>query len=175
MIDFSLLNCRAVCGEDENFLFELYASTRAEELDAWGWNQSQREAFLQMQFKAQRWSYQINFPQAEHQIVEYCHRPVGSILVNRRPTEILLLAIALLPKYRNQGIGTRLVQTLLDEATQNHQIVRLQVIWHNRAFHLYERLGFYKTSHTTSHIQMEWQLSKASSFTISHKSISSRS
>ncbi|WP_414568797.1 GNAT family N-acetyltransferase [Nostoc sp. CCY 9925] len=175
MIDFSLLNYRAVSLQDENFLFELYASTRAEELDAWGWNQSQREAFLQMQFKAQRWSYQMNFPKAEHQIVEYCDRPIGSILVDRTLTEILLVAIALLPKYRNQGIGTRLIQTLLDEATQNHQIVKLQVIWHNPAFHLYQRLGFYKTGHTASHIQMEWQLSKASSFNISHKSISSKS
>jgi hypothetical protein len=34
--------------QDEPFLFELYASTRQEELDAWGWPPEMRRNFLVM-------------------------------------------------------------------------------------------------------------------------------
>ncbi len=49
---FGTLGLRPEEPQDQAFLFELYASTRREELDAWGWPPQARAAFLRMQFQA---------------------------------------------------------------------------------------------------------------------------
>ena len=41
---------REATPEDESFLFEVYASTRIEELEGTGWNDEQKLAFIRMQF-----------------------------------------------------------------------------------------------------------------------------
>jgi ribosomal protein S18 acetylase RimI-like enzyme len=52
------------------------------------------------------------------------------------------LTIAVLPSYRGQGIGTRLLTALLALADDAYQTVSLSVSCDNPARHLYERLGF---------------------------------
>ncbi|MBE9180905.1 GNAT family N-acetyltransferase [Oculatella sp. LEGE 06141] len=158
MINLDTVSVSPVCFKDEPFLFELYASTRAEELDAWGWDDTQRHLFLQMQFKAQRWSYQTRFPNVDQQFVRLGDRAIGALMVDRTPTEMCLVSIALLPDYRNHGIGTRLIQELFAEAAQTQRLLKLQVACHNRAFHWYERLGFVTTGETGGYFQMEWPL-----------------
>jgi GNAT superfamily N-acetyltransferase len=158
MIDFSALTLCASLPEDEPFLFELYASTRSEELDAWGWDQTQRNLFLQMQFKAQQWTYRANFPDAEPQLIKLGDRPIGSLFINRNAAEICLVAIALLPEYRNYGIGTYLIQQLMQEATQTQCSIKLQLISGSQVFRLYERLGFVKIGDSVTHWQMEWRI-----------------
>jgi len=49
-----MFSLRPIRLDDEGFLFRLYASTRQEEISAWGWNQAQQEAFLHVQYTAQR-------------------------------------------------------------------------------------------------------------------------
>ena len=57
--------------EDEPFLFELYASTRGDEMALVGWDKAQQEAFLRMQFNAQRSSYAMQFPNADYRIIAH--------------------------------------------------------------------------------------------------------
>lgn len=52
------------------------------------------------------------------------------------------LAIAVLPEYRGQGIGTRLLQSLLVEVKKTHPGLSLSVRSGNQAIALYKRLGF---------------------------------
>jgi ribosomal protein S18 acetylase RimI-like enzyme len=54
------------------------------------------------------------------------------------------LAIAVLPLYRGQGVGTRLLSHLLETARFTHPSISLAVRATNRAARLYERLGFEK-------------------------------
>lgn len=54
------------------------------------------------------------------------------------------LAIAVLPAYRGQGVGTRLLSHLLETARFTCPSISLSVRATNRAAHLYERLGFEK-------------------------------
>lgn len=159
MIDFSALRLCASRPEDEPFLFELYASTRAEELESWGWEDVQRSQFLQMQFRAQTWTYRTTFPDAQPQVIWLGDRPIGSLLVHRSMTEVRLVAIALLPDYRNHGIGTFLIQQLLKDAAQTNRPVTLQLVSGGRVFRLYERLGFVKTGESEMYCQMEWRAS----------------
>ena len=128
--------------EDEDFLFELYASTRAEELDAWGWDEDQRAVFLELQFKAQRQSYTIQYGDADHSIIMDAGRPIGQMMVLCTDDEYRLVDISLLPEHRNGGIGTRLIRRLLDKAFDAGKPVGLSVVKISPAVGLYQRLGF---------------------------------
>jgi GNAT superfamily N-acetyltransferase len=142
---------------DAPFLLEVYASTRQEELEVTGWPAEMREAFVRMQFNAQRQGYLAAFPRAEFAIILSGGHPVGRIVIDRSENGFLLVDIALLPAHRGRGIGTALVQGLLREAAAAHKPVRLSVIKGQRAYRLYQRLGFVKTGEDGLRDQMEWR------------------
>ena len=58
--------------------------------------------------------------------------------------EIPELAIAVLPDFRGQGIGTRLLMQVLEKAKGRFPAVSLNVRGDNGAVRLYERAGFIK-------------------------------
>lgn len=143
--------------EDEPFLREVHASTRKEEIDAAGWPPAMREAFLNSQFSAQVQGYRTTFPKADFQIILSNDQSVGRMVVNRATKEIRLVDIALLPAYRNAGIGTLLIQRLLSEAAASGKPLRLSVIKGQRASRLYQRLGFKKTGESDLRDELEWR------------------
>lgn len=147
---------RPVTLEDQEFLFQVYASTRDEELAPLGWDHAQREAFLEMQFTAQHGSYTSEFVDADFDIILLDDQPIGRLYVDRREDEIRLIDIALLPEHRNAGIGTALVRDLLEEAERSVKPVRLHVEVYNRARRLYQRLGFRTISDKGVYLFMEW-------------------
>ena len=146
---------RPVTADDEAFLFQLYSSTRQEELDAWGWGSAERKLFLEQQYSAQKQSYLAAFPSADHQIIVDGDQPIGRLMVDRAEHELRLLDIALLPQLRNSGIGTRLITELLAEATAVGKSLRLQVLKVNPAARLYDRLGFVVVGDDGLYMQME--------------------
>jgi ribosomal protein S18 acetylase RimI-like enzyme len=133
---------RPVTPADEPFLFDLYATTRADEMAAWGLPDAQREAILKLQFIAQQRDYASRFPAADHHLVLWDGAQIGRLWVARDETTIHLLDVALLPAYRGRGIGTYLLQRLLAEAAERHRHFRLMVLKVNvQALRLYQRLG----------------------------------
>jgi ribosomal protein S18 acetylase RimI-like enzyme len=141
--------------EDERFRFELYAGTRQEELDAWGWAPELRASFLAVQFKAQQ-ACRLQFPEADFQIVLLAGHPIGRLVVNRAADEFRLVDIALLPQHRNAGVGTALIRELMAQAVAAGKPLRLTVLKGHRAARLYQRLGFAKTGESALHDQMQW-------------------
>jgi ribosomal protein S18 acetylase RimI-like enzyme len=139
--------------DDEAFLFQVYASTRADELALIA--PEQQDAFLRMQFNAQRWSYTANYPDADHQIILLNDQPIGRMLIARNAQEIALVDIALLSEQRNQGLGTSLLRELIREAEQTRKFVRLHVLSGNRALQLYTRLGFQVIGQQEPYLEME--------------------
>ena len=147
---------RPVTPEDEAFLYEVYRTTRAEEMAAWGWDEAQQDAFLRMQFRAQQMSYQAEDAGTKTEIIFLDAEPVGRIIVKSREYEIQLVDIALLTEYRCRGIGTSLIKDLIDEAKSAGKFVRLHVLKTNSgAQRLYERLGFKTSGETGMHFEME--------------------
>jgi ribosomal protein S18 acetylase RimI-like enzyme len=142
--------------QDESFLFELYASTRQEELDAWGWPPEMRRGFLAMQFKASQ-GLRSAFPDAEFQIIVVDGSNAGRLVVHRTREALHLLDIALLPQFRNAGIGSAVMQRIFGEAAATKKPLRLHVLKGNRAERLYHRLGFVKIGETELHLEMEWR------------------
>jgi ribosomal protein S18 acetylase RimI-like enzyme len=110
-----------------------------------------------MQFNAWLQGYRAAFPRAQFAIILWGDQPIGHIIINRAQEEFRLVDIALLPPHRGRGIGTALVQDLLREAAAAQKPVRLSVLRGQRAFRLYQRLGFEITGQAGPRDQMEWR------------------
>ena len=100
---------RPATADDEGFLRQLFASTREAELEYLP--EPQREMLIAMQFNLQRQQYSAGYPQAEHNIILLDEHSAGRLLVDEGDREFTLVDIALLPAYRNLGIGT-IISTL---------------------------------------------------------------
>ena len=145
---------RPVTEDDLPVLRHIYASTRAEELAAVPWSAEQKEAFLTMQFQAQRADYQSNYPDATFDIVECEGQIAGRLYVHRRPAEIRIIDIALLPKHRGNGIGTHLLSELIAESEASEKPLSIHVEKQNPALRLYQRLGFTPTDESAVYLLM---------------------
>jgi ribosomal protein S18 acetylase RimI-like enzyme len=136
------LGLRPIADEDLSFLERVYASTREEELAPVPWSAEQKAAFLAQQFAAQHAHYATHYAGASLDVVTVDGVPAGRLYVDRRPDELRVIDIALLPEFRGAGLGTRLLRPLLDEAAARGVPVTIHVEHSNRAMSLYRRLGF---------------------------------
>ncbi len=152
---------RTVEPTDEAFLYDVYASTRSEELALVAWSETQKTTFLKMQFAAQHRYYTEHYSDTTFQIILAEEYPAGRLYVARWPDEMRIVDIALLPHYRNAGIGTALLQQLLAEAVAANKCVRIHVEQFNPALRFYERLGFAPIGEGGVYLLMEWAPSRA--------------
>jgi GNAT superfamily N-acetyltransferase len=150
---------RPIADADREFLVDVFESTRDEELSQVAWAPGQREAFVRMQFLAQDVDYHRNNPDASYDVVEVDGRPAGRIYVDRRPGDIRIVDIALLPESRGRGFGGQLIAGLMQEAAASGCKLSIHVEIHNRAVTLYERLGFVAVDEHGIHRRMEWSSS----------------
>ncbi|HET7270467.1 MAG TPA: GNAT family N-acetyltransferase [Rubrobacter sp.] len=136
------LTLRPVEPGDEAFLYRVYASTREEELARTGWDETQKAAFLRMQFDAQSNYYEEHYRGAAFSVILSGGHPAGRLYVARWPEEIRIVDIALLPGHRGMGIGTRLLKDLISESEESGKPLSIHVERFNPALRLYQRLGF---------------------------------
>jgi len=151
------LHLRAVVQADEPFLFELYASTREEELAVVDWPESAKTQFLRMQFEAQSRHYRQHYPGATLDVIEIRGEPVGRLYVHRGRKDIRIMDIALLPAHRGRGLGTALLRTLMAEAEQSGRSLSIHVEIFNPARRLYQRLGFVEVDDVGVYKLMEYR------------------
>jgi ribosomal protein S18 acetylase RimI-like enzyme len=147
---------RPVTDDDRDFLVRVYGSTRDEELSQVEWVEGQREAFVRMQFDAQDREYRKHNPNGSFDVIEVDGRLAGRLYVDRRPGDIRIVDISLLPEFRGAGIGKRLIEQLMDEAAASGRILSIHVEIHNRAAQLYQRLGFVVAADLGVYRRMEW-------------------
>jgi len=151
------IHLRPARADDAAFLSRVYASTRTEELEQVNWTDEQKAVFLQMQFDAQTDHYKKNYPTAEYLVVERDGLPIGRLTLERKPGQLLMMELSLLPEARNQGIGATLIQGLMDEAAGVGVPLVLRVEFFNPVIRLYTRLGFVKTREVNSvYHEMIW-------------------
>ena len=146
---------RPVSSDDYDFLVEVYAATRAEEMALVPWTTEQQQAFVRSQFAAQQDHYAKKYPTADHDIIMSDNRPVGRLYVARLDQEIRIIDITLLPGDRNAGIGSYLIKQLLDEANSSKKMTRIFVEEFNPSLRLFERLGFSPSEQQGIHLLMQ--------------------
>ncbi|MBV9306230.1 MAG: GNAT family N-acetyltransferase [Acidobacteriaceae bacterium] len=149
------IRLRAEQPEDSEFLYLLYASTRANEMALAPWSEEQKEAFLRSQFHLQRTHYRHYYPEASFDVIVHDTQPIGRLYVHRSSAEIRLMDIAIIPQYRSGGLGTRLLTRLLDEAVSTGKLLTLHVERNNPAIRWYEKLGLRSVADAGPYVQME--------------------
>ena len=150
---------RPTTPEDYDELLRIYASTRADELAQviW-WDDAQKLAFCRQQFEAQKNEYDEHFPGAQYDLILLDGRTAGRIWVARDEREIHLLDIALLPEAQNRGVGTALLNRLMEESRASGKRLRHMVfILNKNALRFYERLGFKVFEDLGGYLHMEWR------------------
>ena len=130
---------------DRDFLWGVQRRAMRPVVEAtWGWD----EAFQARHF-AER------FATVDWFIVSVDGADVGALRFTVQGDHVFLANVALLPEHQGRGIGTQLVNIVLEEANRLNLSVRLQVLKANRARRLYERLGFQVYGESETHVLME--------------------
>ena len=96
-----------------------------------------------------------NFLPQDYQAIEVETRIAGFIKVVSTEDSIYLAEIQIDSHYQNQGIGTNIINTLIDRARLEQKRLWLRVIRGNPAEKLYQRLGFTIFEETTTHKKMQ--------------------
>ncbi len=155
------LELRPVSPANDDFLYRVYAGSRAEEMNLIPWDEAAKQSFLQMQFAAQQAHYRAYFPHASHDLILMEGIPVGRVYVDRRETEIRILDIALLPSARGRGIGSHLLQDLMEEAKAADKALSIHVENSNPSLRLFQRLGFVKAGENGIACLLEWRVASS--------------
>ena len=156
MSDGQRITLRAVTEADDAFLLSVYAGTRAAELDRVPWTAEQKDAFVRMQFDAQKAHYAAQEPGANHDIICSDSKPVGRLYLARRAEGLHILDITVLPQYRNQGIGSFLLRRLQDEAGAAGKPLSIYVENFNPSLPLFWHLGFQTVSEAGFNLLLQW-------------------
>lgn len=148
---------RDVTPDDQQLLFQIYASSRELELSFTGWDLEQQAAFLQHQFQAQRTHYAKYYPDATHQIILANGEAVGRLWVERRHGKLLILDLIVLTAWRRNGIGSQILLQLKEEAVQTGLPLQISVEMGNPSLAYFQRLGFTVINEDGPHFTLEWR------------------
>jgi ribosomal protein S18 acetylase RimI-like enzyme len=129
------ITIRPAAQSDFDFLFHLVCITMKDYVAATtGWDEVKEKEIFTKYFDFS--SYQIS-------VIVLDGSDIGYLKIDRAESEIFLANVHVHPDYQNQGIGTRVIKSLLVEAGQQGVPVRLKVLKVNEAaLRLYERFGF---------------------------------
>jgi RimJ/RimL family protein N-acetyltransferase len=157
MIRDEQLSLRPAAEDDTSFILSLYASTREQEMALVPWSPEQKDAFVRMQYEAQKRHYQAEFPRAAHDIIYVDKTPVGRLYLDRQGEVLHILDITVLPQHRGQGAGALVLRRVLDEARGADKPVTIYVESFNPSLPLFERLGFQRDHEQGFQLLMKWQ------------------
>ena len=127
-MDFEIRNVKE---NDFNWLYDLRSQTMAKYINDSG-----------DQFNLESQSKRILKEYESIKIVRSDNQDIGMFKVKRNSDKWEIIQIQLLPDYQHMGIGTKLIQNLQAEASQQGVAIFLSVLKVNPAKRLYERLGF---------------------------------
>ncbi|WP_410652743.1 GNAT family N-acetyltransferase [Amycolatopsis sp. cmx-4-54] len=144
------VDLRQATPADSEFCFQLHKTAMGGYVTTvWGWDETAQRTYHERAFQPDRW-----------QIITVDGIDAGILVVEYRATEIYLGRIELHPHCQGRGIGTQLIQSLVDIATQRDQDLVLEVLAVNtRAYALYQRHGFREVSrHGDNHHKIRMRL-----------------
>lgn len=155
-VERDAITLRPSTDADYDFMRVLYHSAREEEMKHFPLGEEQKQAFLDWQFQCQWTHYREHYPTCDWRIIERGGERVGRLLVDRWPDQIRIVDIAILAAARGAGVGTMLMQEILEEGRQAKKPVTIHVEVFNPAQNLYQRLGFQQVDSSGAYHLMRW-------------------
>jgi GNAT superfamily N-acetyltransferase len=90
-------------------------------------------------------------------VLENNGKIIGYYAVKRPLDKMIFYQVHLLPEYQSQGLGTQIIQKVLDEAKIKNMAVDLTALQVNPVCKLYKRLGFKIVRSDEFRHYMEWK------------------
>lgn len=110
----------------------------------WKWNEN-------FQIKI----HQENFAPEKTRIIKLENKVIGYIIERISDKEIYIENLIIRNKYRNNGFGTQVINSLIKRSINEKKSIALKVLKINEnAKRFYERLGFQKTSESENHYEL---------------------
>lgn len=141
-VDVSKIKLKSIAQNDIPFLYQVYRSTRLEELAPANFSEVELESFLKMQFNLQHTQYMQSYSNPSFDIIVVEDTPVGRLYVNRDTNDIRIIDVALLTEHRRKGIARKLFEDLIAESETKKVSLSLHVEHENPIMHFYKELGF---------------------------------
>ena len=121
---------------DFDFVYQLKKTAYKEYVEqVWGWDDT-------FQYKFHRES----FAAGNTNIIYEGSKKIGSVDVKEGESNLFLSGLYILPEYQSKGIGSTIINELVQRAEAANKRLELEVLKVNvKAQKLYEKLGFKKT------------------------------
>jgi GNAT superfamily N-acetyltransferase len=104
-----------------------------------------------------RWDGRADLDLTFDEIIQLAGNDIGLFGVDRSSDHWFLDKFYILPAHQNCGVGSFLLQRLIDDAKSARTPLRLTVLEVNPARRLYERHGFVWTHTVSPRLHMEWR------------------
>ena len=141
---------------DEAFLFALHESVKGAEFALMPVAEPIRRQLLTMQLRAMTMSYRSHFPAGHFEIITLNETPIGRLITDSGPDRFHIVYVALMPEWRNRGIGGTLMTSVLEEPRNQRLPCEATVAIDNLASRRYwSRLGFTERERDLTDLIME--------------------
>jgi len=129
--------------DHKEFLFKIFKESRPDLMSINEILENKKTKIIHHQFLIEQQQLQELYPNAEFNVIMFKGEPIGRFYINCGKTSDHIIEIGILGKYRRMGIGTRIMQSVIENAIKKEKGVNLQVAWFNySAFSFYKKLGF---------------------------------
>ena len=129
---------------DLQLLFELHSISMSEVVaQVFGWDEGRQKAMFCEKFKTM-----------DHFWILLDEKPVGAIRLKEHPGLLEIRSLEIYPQYQRQGIGTALIQHLIQRAHHEKINLFLRAFQINPAIHLFMRMGFKIYDENDTHFMM---------------------
>ena len=146
--------------DDTVFLIQLFATTRVEELARIPWSDDQKWTFITQQFELQRLHYKTYYADTSFDVIEHEGLPAGRFYL-QEVGQFRIIDIVLMPEWRGRGVGTAILEALIETARARGKDIDIFVEKVNPALGLYRRLGFKEFDDTGVYLEMRWVVDEA--------------
>ena len=143
--------------EEQSFFRRLFDITRRPDFEQAGLSGEALDTLMDSQYCARTTHYKGTYPEAEYRMIFSGADLAGGMIVEERDGDLHLIDITLLDERRGQGIGTRVMSDLIEDAKREGRGVLLFVEQFNPAQRLYERLGFAEVELVGIYRRMIWK------------------
>ena len=143
---------------DQPFLFTLFKSVKGPEFALMPVGEPMRRQLLNMQYHAMITGYRAAFPAARFEVIVLNDEPIGRLITDRNPDWLHVVYIALLPEWRNRGIGTAVMTAVLDDPRSRGLRCEATLAVDNLpSLRLWSRLGFVERERNLTDVIVEWR------------------
>lgn len=144
---------------DERFRLQLFVTSREREFSALP--DEIRSRLAMQQYESYLSGIRASHPEAQHLVFslpDAAHPApaAGMISLAECGDHLLVIDMAVLPHFRNRGIGALVLEAVMDMCRKTGQVMRGSVTPYNPARRLYARIGIKELDADHAYIPLEW-------------------